>query len=264
MAFLAIAEGGGDDIGAVLVGPFHCHLPPDLLLEGLGVDLSACQEELGASGEAKVLVAHAASDATEGHGAVGVPAVDILLLVGKVPGLENLVVVAQVAEGVVSVDLREAAVEDSDADATTIDTLVAESLASHADKLCLEGAIDGGIVGKTGNLGIGGYLHSITFNHLDTKNIGQSLDGGNLLGSSDDTQGVHPARGTDFLGSEGADTLLISCTDGVVGNVVEVGAALTVALDGLGIEVAVGVESGTLLVGKKDPVGLLGLRRTEN
>ena len=33
VAFLSVAEGGGDDVGAVLVGPFHSHLPPDFLFE---------------------------------------------------------------------------------------------------------------------------------------------------------------------------------------------------------------------------------------
>ena len=153
VVFFAVAEGGGDDIGAVAVGPFHGHLPPDLFLEGLGVDLGAGEEELGACGEAEVAVAHAAGDAGERHGAVGVPAVDIFFVLREVPGLENLVVVAEVLESHVGVDLRETAVEDGDADTLAVKAFVAEMLSTHADELCLEGAVDGGDVEETGEFG---------------------------------------------------------------------------------------------------------------
>lgn len=261
VAFLAVAEGGGDDVGAVLVGPFHSHLPPDFLLEGFGVDLGAGQEELGAGGQAEVDAVHAAGDAGEGHGAVGIPAVDVLFVFGEVPGFDDLMVVAQVAEGFVGVDTGEAAVEHGDAHPASVDAFVAEGLAAHAYQLGLEGTVDGGdveeAVERVGVVAVG-QLKAVALDGLHTEHIGQGLDGQHLVGRGHDAEGVHPAAGADFLGGQGADALLVGGADGIVGDVVEVGATLLVALDSLGIEIGIGVEGGARLVGEEHPVGLLG------
>ena len=64
-------------------------------------------------------------------------------------------VVAQVLECVVGIDTRETAVKHSDADTLSVDALVAESLASHANQLGIKRTVDRGMVGNTGKLDIG-------------------------------------------------------------------------------------------------------------
>ena len=79
-----------------------------------------------------------------------------------------------------------------------------------------------------------------------------------MLWGCHDADGIKPTATADFLGGEGIDFGGVAFADGVVGDVVEVGAALMVAVDGLGIEIGVGVEGGALLVGKEYPVAALG------
>ena len=166
--------GGAVHVFGVVARPLHGHLPPDLFLEGLGLHLGARQEELGACGQAEVLAVDAAGDAAQGHGAVAVPAVDVLFLVGEVPSLQYLFVLAEVAEGLVGVDAGEATVEDSHTDALAVDAAVAEELAAHAHQLRLEGAVDGGIVHKAVLVGGGlGERHAALGEGLHTEHIGQ-------------------------------------------------------------------------------------------
>ena len=136
----------------------------------------------------------------------------------------------------------------------------------------LERTVDGGIVHEARDgrvdifriIGILRYCHSVTLYHLHAKDIGQSFNGGNLFSRGHNTNGIHPTAGADFLGGESGYALLVGCADWIVGDVVEVGAALAVALDGLGIEIAVGIEGRALLVGQKDPIGLLSLHSTQH
>ena len=165
-------------------------------------------------------------------------------------------VVAQVAEYIVGVHTREAAVEHGDAYALAVDALGAESLAAHADQLGLERAVDF-LDADDAGLAIGlGQLH-IALDGLHAQHVGQSLDGGDLGRGGHHADSIHPAASADGLGGQGTDALLVGGADGVVADVVEVGAALLVALYGLGIEIGVGVEGGARLVGKEHPVGLL-------
>ena len=51
---------------------------------------------------------------------MAVPTIDVGFLVGKVPGVEDAVVVAQVLEGGMGVDTGETAVEHGNADALAV------------------------------------------------------------------------------------------------------------------------------------------------
>ena len=96
---------------------------------------------------------------------------------------------------------------------------------------------------------------------MDTEHVGQPLDGGNLLGCGHDTDGVHPTAGANLLGCQCVDTADITGVERVVALVVEVCSTLLVTLDGLGIEIGVGVEGSTCLVGQEHPIDILGRQR---
>ena len=190
---------------------------------------------------------------------MAVPTVDILFVIGEVPSLEDAAVLAEVAEGLVGVDAWETAVEHGDADALAVDAAVTEEFATHAHELCLQGAVDGGVIQQARLVVRGGGKQHVALDGLHTEHVGQSLDAGGLLGGGHDADCIEPTAAAEFLGGEGGDTLLVGSADGVVAHVVEVGAAGAITLYGLGIKIRIRVERGTCLVGKEDPVDLLRL-----
>ena len=87
---------------------------------------------------------------------MAVPAVDILFIVAEVPRLDDLMVVEEVLEGLVSVDFGETAVEDSYADTLAVDAEFVKLTATHAYKLVGEGGRLGGQVRLVRQGGRGG------------------------------------------------------------------------------------------------------------
>ena len=241
VAVLTVAERRADDLRAVFVGPLDGHLPPDLLFERLGLYLGAGQQELGAGGHADILadlavgalIAVDARDAAERHQSVAVPAVDVLLLVGEVPGLDDAALVAQVLEGGVGVDLRETGVEDGDADPLAVDAGVAEVVAAHTYELVGRLAF-GEQARKVDRLAVTGFgqMH-IAFEHHDLFDEGQPTDGRNLVGSGGDSHRVEPAALAEIVGGEGVNLADVALVERVVADIVEVGVVELVTLYGL-------------------------------
>ena len=92
---------------------------------------------------------------------------------------------------------------------------------------------------------------------------GQLLDAAHLLGGGHDGDSIEPAGGTHLLGGDGVDLRHIAAVERVVADVVEVGTALVVTLDGFGVEIGVGVEGCALLVGEEHPVARLAEGRKD-
>ena len=74
---------------------------------------------------------------------------------------------------------------------------------------------------------------------------------------SHDAHGIEPARLAEDLGGVGVDHSHIRVVQRVVADVVEVGTALLVTLDSLGVKVGVGVELGIVFVGEEHPETLV-------
>ena len=82
----------------------------------------------------------------------------------------------------------------------------------------------------------------------------QLLDAAHLFRRGHDGNGVEPTGGAHLLGSDGANLRHVAAVEGIVAHIVEVGATLTVTLNGFGIKIGVRVECGALLVGEEHPV----------
>ena len=92
---------------------------------------------------------------------------------------------------------------------------------------------------------------------------GQLLDAAHLLRRGHDGNGIEPTGGAHLLGSDGVDLRHVAAVERVVADVVEVGTALVVALNGFGVEIGVGVEGGALFVGEEHPVARLAEGRKD-
>ena len=141
ITLLAVSEGAADNLGTVLVSPFHGLCPPYFLFERLQFHLGAGKEELCTSGKTYLSGISDAGDAAEGHGAVAVPTIDIFLIVAEIPGLDDLVVVEQVLERLMGIDFGETAIEDGNADTLAVDALLGKFETTHADELVVEGQL---------------------------------------------------------------------------------------------------------------------------
>ena len=86
---------------------------------------------------------------------------------------------------------------------------------------------------------------------------GQLLDAAHLFGCGHNGDGIEPTGGTHLLGGDGIDLRHIAAVERVVADVVEVGTALVVTLNGFSVEIGVGVEGGALLVGEEHPIARL-------
>ena len=193
---------------------------------------------------------------------MAVVVVDIGSLVGKVPGGDDLIVVAQMLESLVRIYGVEASVEDGYADASAVEAFIDKDIALHTQQLVGD-AIAPRQVGGFRSVGLagisgGGNLH-LGGNHIGAFNEGQLLDSGYLVVGCHHSNGVEPTALAHLFGGDGVDLIDVAVAERIVADVVEVGVVDAVAFDGFGIEIAVGVECCAGLVGQEDPVAGLGV-----
>ena len=256
MAVLAVAQRAVDDVCTVLVGPFGTLRPPHLFFKGFRVDFGAGQEELSTGGETEFLTFFIyAGDAAQYHGAVGAPAIDVLLFVGEVIGLENLMVIAKMLESGVSVHLWEATVHDADAHAFAIDAFVNEMLATETFQLIGEDVFV--VVFNILELGLNAGNRPIGDDFLHLGHERQLCNQSCIVISCFNADSVEPARLAENLVGVGANRVDIAVVQRVIADVVKVGTALLVAFDGLGIEIGIGIKLGVVFVGEEYPETLV-------
>ncbi len=259
MQFLAITQRTAHNGSSVLVGPLQCLHPPDLFFSLFSFHLRARQQELCAGSKAQHgSVVHNARDATQHHTTMRIITIHILFSVGKVPSLDNLVIITQMLKGRVRVHIRKSAIEHCDAHALAVNSSLLELLALHQGHLfhariqcaglrknrCLRGARFGG-------------------NLLHTGHKRQLPHQGNLLLRSGHRHRIEPARLTNIFGGGRIHSILIFLIYRIICNIIQVSMVHLITLNGLGVKIGVRIKCGVVLVGEKHPIHVLRLGEAE-